>query len=556
VPVVAGPLGLALLGAGIAVAFATVAALEAGGEVRLRGINFGEVRRGTLPLVVAAMALLMASGASVLYRGRVAAIRIAAEAQLWLAESLLATDQGVLFDPRDYRDPRRIDRAVERLVRSEPPRVALALRRTLEFPGAVSAVIGGATVLLVLDPVATAIGALFTLLALPLFYRVNVRAVHATKRTEALAANHAKAISALYRTLAPLPQASPASTHAAVAREPTVGALADAWRVRFQAVDGAQFISQVLAAAVFFALLWYFGNRILQGDEGLTTIALFVVILQFTLTYIRTLARLSATIARYYPSIFRVQHFLSTPTTTNREEPRQGWRWRTVPSTPGLSSSKVKVEPGSAVGISCEVVPHRFSAGFYVRLLQRGSPHGRQPRAPHVIPIATLDAPPFGMNLREVLGLPADARNASELGLGAATLASLQELDLNDLRRPIDRGQWRLLPLPARLELSLRAALLAHPDAIIGPPAVHAWWGEIDPQRRPLLLIWSKGRPAKGSPAAQHLVFATTGELVTHGPPNLIREDWGAIAPLLARQEAPLDDASVDDGSVDDEGSA
>jgi hypothetical protein len=556
-PLISGPIGLALIGTGLGLGIAIVGTFETGAVVSIAGYELSAVDSTTLPWLATTVAALVAVGGLGVYHAHRGAIQIAARSKVALVEEVLSVRGGVLPTAADYVDDKRVNRAVQRLLTSDPQRVALALRRLLESPVSLAVALGATIAMFLLEPVAAGAVLVFMLLATPFYYNVNRRAVAATKRLEDVAPVARSSARDLVRSLGPQARITRAAVRHRVGAYSALGDAAEAWSQRLLAVARADLTSQGLTAVAFLGLIAYLGSNIFGGTTSFTMAVAFVALMRIALGGVRTLLRAFASFSRYYPAVYRL-HLYTSPGHSDTNWPASASLAFRIHAegTSETGQRRFSVSTTGALGITPPFTPSRFTAGFFARLLERQpKDRGRVTTRPSVAVVRARQPPTEGTTLRTLLELE-QSLTLDTLGLSADDRAELVRSGCRDLDAVVTRDTWKSLPDGVRARLTAAVGLLDRPHVVVIELATlrHVVRSQPPEGSAPALFLgWSRSAPSGDSTAA-HLVVAADGSVVAAGSPAFVRSQWPgiAVARELVHADLSVRGTAADEDDEDD----
>jgi hypothetical protein len=491
--VAASGTGLVALSAGFGAVYAILTALERGSAIELAGFSFDPSRRELLYLAAGFAAATVALGAWLVYLARHQAVVASAELLRHMAAELTTLNAPVL-EPSAYLSDARLRSALARHATSNARRCALALQRGLDVPVPLLVVAAGLAVLFLLEPRAAGASLVMASTVVPIMYLVNLRGVRASKRYEASVGPARSDVLASIAASADVDPLEPGA--AAAVGSPVLDHASASFRDRFLASLRADLASQLLTAAITFALLVYLVTHVLDGRLGLVELGTFMLVLRLVLGATRNVFVGIATISRHYPFLYGYRSLVGDD--RPRGEPASV-RMRAAPNAlhePGAELPDALPARG-AWSVSARVTPSRHTAGVFALALAGGDPERARSN-------------------RAVLRV-GDA-HGSRPGDGSAG----------------EGGDQRALHL-----IDARAL---EPEALAARASAGA----------PALLV-RPGKPAKELGDTLHLVLSPDGRVLAWGRVAWVRERWDEIEALRERDGARFGEQPVAD-LEDDEG--
>lgn len=553
----ASTVGLALIGAGLGLAVAIATSFEAGGNVALFGLELGPTSAATLPWLAVGVALLIGAGSAGVFVARRSAAMIAGACRLMLIEDILSEPGGLLPNPGDYSSDRRVARAVSRLMNKDSRRMSLALRRSLDAPVSMIVVVGSAAGLMWLHPVAAAVTLTGLVVTLPVFYGLNLAAVRASKRLEAMNPSASREVQRLYQHVVERPGASRADVRSRLDDGGAVRSATDAFIQRFLAVVRSDFASQLLTAVAMLLLLSYLGIAVIRGALPVAVAAAFVLLLRIMLGAVRSTFNSIATFSRYYPAVARLQRFLDVAPLDDRQRPpapaTDHWAFDLPAATIREVRERVWHPPlGSPLGVTFPARPSRFTAGMLEVALQRGLPDRHAARGRlrlAFVGVAALPSEPT--SLAELFAVPAVSLEA----LDARDQQVLAGAGIHDGSMPLSPEGWSMVGTDTLARIGYLVAHGGAADCVVVDAAVYAAVADRVPGAGGVpIVIWSPGRPADGTDQRPHLVIGANGAIIGCGTSRFVREHWERIAERLeavAGSAAKTGSDDVDDADDD-----
>ena len=553
----ASAIGVALVGAGMAAVFALVSVLETGGSIGIAGIEVS-TGDGTPMAVLAAVAgMMILVGAAAVFAARATAVGVASDLLAYLTASAVATYGGLPPHPLDFRSDRHLRAAVGRLRSGYARRCFLVVRQTFEAPVLLLTFIGGIAALIWLQPAAAAAVSVVILAALPVYYLVNMAAVQATKRFEALGKPASRETRTLTETFAARPHDPEGAVHAAFGSASPVQERLRSFAQRFLATVRADLTSQVTGAVALLGLLAYLGSQVLAGSLSITAAVAFMLVLRFVLAAMRGVFRGFALLSRHYPSVYRFalydagrgrRHHLPDGTT---------FRLRLMPGglrAPDAPKRRWRVEPGTVLGVNAPVSPSRYSVWYFASLLAEPGDMQQALAIRDATRVAVVPpAPREAVTLRSHFALTSQAKLDDVGGaIGPAAAARLRRLGIVSLDDALDPSTIAALGGTLTRALALASARRADARVVLAPARllpddIRATAGD------QLIVARHRTRPQRDF-ADVHVVAASDGAIVAWGRPAWVREHWPDIRALLRTHEEELQRThGEDEGDTDDD---
>ena len=537
-------IGVALVGAGVAGIFAVVSVLETGGAISMAGVEFRPEAAGQMVGVAAIASLLIMLGAVAVFAARSTSIGVASDLLKYLTASVLATYGGIPPHPLDFRSDRHLRAAIGRLRTSYARKCFLVVRQTFEAPVLILTFAAGVAAMVWLQPTAAVAVTLVVALVLPAYYLVNMAAVSATKRFEALSRAAARESKALAQTYAQRPHDPPGEIHAAFQAATASQERIHTFARRFLATVRADLTSQLTSAIALLALLAYLGSQVLAESLSVTAAVAFMLVLRFMLTAMRGVFRSFALLSRHYPSVYRFYLFSTGQDRVKPLPPGARFKLRLMPGglrAPEAPKRTWRVGPGSVLGVNAPVTPSRFSVWYYASLLAGGSDIAGALAIRDATRVAVVPpAPRSPTSLRRHFGV-ADTMAFETLiaATGAGAAASLCAQSVDSLDATYEPEAFAALPGATTAALALAAARSHAPSVIIA--SARMLLDDIRSQAGEALIVSRhRIRPLRDI-ADAHLVAASDGAIVAWGSPRWIRENWSDIRAHRAMYEDELE---------------
>lgn len=550
--VVSAALGLAALSVGASFVVAVVASLETGRSPSVRGVSLGPVSPDRLPVLAGIAAAAIGVGAALVFASRSSAVHIASRVQVWLVRDVLEANAGRFTAGVDYLDDAAVHRAVLRLLRTDPNRMSLALRRGLELPVNVGVAAIGTIALVVVDAPAALATLAFLVAAMPVYYRLNLTAVRSSKDLERVHPEAQEAAKRVQRLYARMPwNAGSRLASDPAATEPITRA-ADAFRQRFAAVLRADLTSQLLTALALLGLLLYLGGAAFGGSIPFTLAVTFIALVRIVLGAIRSLFNTVTFVSRYFPALYRLQAYVRFQRAPGGRDP--GPVEVRVPKSAMCEKGRrtVVLDTRSILHVWTPFEPSRFTNGFFLDLLtrhvrSRGDPEWRwslalapSPSAPNV-PATVADL--FGGRV----GTPPTLVDADRRALDAGGVSAPDAV--------VDEASWATVSRSVWCRVAFAMALAVGSSAVVTTSMVMAavTRARVPESRRPALtLVWTRRPPAPGP--GLRLVAAADGSVVAFGSDEYLHRHWRTVMEAVARRHGELRKTDQPIGDDEDSG--
>ncbi len=556
----ASAIGVALVGAGMAAVFALVSVLETGGSIGIAGIEVS-TGDGTPMAVLAAVAgMMILVGAAAVFAARATAVGVASDLLAYLTASAVATYGGLPPHPLDFRSDRHLRAAVGRLRSGYARRCFLVVRQTFEAPVLLLTFAGGIAALIWLQPAAAAAVSVVILAALPVYYLVNMAAVQATKRFEALGKPASRETRTLTETFAARPHDPEGAVHAAFGSASPVQERLRSFAQRFLATVRADLTSQVTGAVALLGLLAYLGSQVLAGSLSITAAVAFMLVLRFVLAAMRGVFRGFALISRHYPSVYRF-HLYAAGQERRRSLPDDvTFRLRLMPGglrAPDAPRRTWRIGPGAVLGVNAPVSPSRYSVWYFASLLANGGDMEQALAVRDATSVAAIPPPPrAATSLRDHFGFAADASYegvSREIGPEAA--ARVRVAGVTSLDSVHEPEAFAALRGAANRALALAAARRSDARVVVAPARFLP--DDVGATAGRQLIVARHRIPPQRDIADVHVVAASDSAIAAWGSPAWVRANWPAIRAHVRAYEEELqrtlgDDSDDDESDEDD----
>lgn len=556
--IAAAQVGVLVVGAGMSLSVGYFQQLEQDGTARLGGLVAGPARdESTLTAMVILVLVVLLAGAGILLFAQSRIVAMAVELNHRVRMDVALAYGGELPEPGDWTSGRAMRRALWVLQTRDARRVAIVARSMLRNTVNVGITVVGLAALFYLEARMTLLFLVIMALAMVSYYRANASSARATRRYEAVAPGTRRGLRDLLPSLQTLSQPAPdrAELEAALDQE-AVAEETDAFAERFGAHIHAEFLGFAITGVALAGLTAYMGHAALAGSMPWTRVLAYVLVLRLTLGGVQSLLRAFAFFSRFYPSIDRLNRFLSASSAATSDEPLVSLPLRASERTLAERDEVLRpVERGEVAEVLLPVRLSRYSLGLLARVLAGPDRRARRRLLGQTAMAAPLSVPATAVSLRSLLLLegtwrPGDLRE--RLGDQAEAVERAVGLDPSAV---VPAEAWAALPAEAadRLmvvaaEASTRPVLALDPG--LATPEILARLRGAAPERIVLVCTSVRATPVGGElGASRTLVGSSRGELLAVGSPAWVAEQWEVIAedPSETAAAQPADDEELDD---------
>lgn len=492
--------GVGLSGAALGLVLYYLSALEQGLSLVILHMQWSAREPNLLIWVTVVAFVLLVAGFSLVFAAKRAIVDLACRFQVHIAGQVVSFFGGRVINPMDYAGPGRLASALNRLATADARQCGIAVRRLLSSVIPLCVTLVGLAVLSWLDVSATAFLAMIIILAMPVFYRINLAATRATKRFEALSQGlRGSGLDLVNRFALCTPNAGPEQLVETHDQAGTIRASAIAFRDRFVGLARAEYASQIILAVTVCALVLYLGNQALAERIPWTAVVAYLLVLRFTMGGFRQVFQGMATYARLFPSIHRLHYYFSRGTANGAGKPVSRRTLRVVGWRRGLfqHGRTVMLPPAGVIGMTAPLPATRYSASVYAQMLA-----GRRPDRFHrIIDRMTIAVPCAGDDCSVPHGCQ-DMEYVAATGTDGA-----------------------LPPVTLVEKKTLRD---------------HTWlWNSVNGADRRLVVICDRSGPSARTsvPVHTHLVGSVDGVVVAAGDPEWLRLRWPKIKEILKERE-------------------
>lgn len=555
--VLTAQIGVAVVGAGLALSLTYLQELERDGTVRLGSRVALEARdETTLWLMVGLTLVVLLGGAGVLYLAQHRIIGMAVDLNHHVRMNIALAYGGQLPSAADWSSERSVWRALWQLQTRDARRTAIVARSLLRNTVNVGIAVGGLAALFYLEARMTLLFLGLMAVAMVSYYRANAATAAATRRYEAVAPSTRRGLHALLSSFQTSSQPDPARTELEAALDlDAVDEETASFRERFGAHIHAELLGFVIMGIALAGLMAFMGRDALAGELPWTRLVAYIVVLRLTLGGIRSLLSTFAFFSRFYPSIDRLNRFFAASSSTASDAPLAALPLRTGPATlTGSEAASAPVEVGETIEVVLPVPLSRYSLGLLAPAFTNGDPVQRRRLLGQTVLAARLAPPPMPASMRGLLLLDDDLTpEALRAGLGdqAEVVAATLGLDPGVVR-PVEA--WAELPRSAldRLVLlgaaSSRRPVVAVDRRLLDAQQLERLAGDRDDR---VVVVCSTGAPQEDDPLGieRVAVASTAGGVVAVGSRRWVAANWETIrvqtdvdVPAADADEEPLDD--------------
>lgn len=535
--VVATLVGVTVVGAGLSLSLAYFQQLEQDGEVELRGLALPARDESTLALMVVVVLAVLVAGAGILFFAQSRIVGMAVELNHRVRMDIALAYGGELPTPADWSSERAVWRALWLLQTRDARRVSIVARSLLRNTVNLAIAVAGVGALFYLEARMTVLFLAIMVVAMVSYYRTNAASARATRRYEAVAPSTRRDLRQLLPSVQTLSQPAPdrAELEAALDQE-AVTEETEAFGDRFGAHIHAEFLGFVIMGVALAGITALMGRQALAGHMPWTRLIAYVLVLRITISAVQSLLRTFAFFSRFYPSIDRLNRFLSASNAATSDEPLEALPLRAGART--LSESPDATRPvarGEVVEVVLPVPLSRYSLGLLAWVFAGNDRRRRRHLLGQTAMAAPLTVPPMPASMRTLFMLNGTwDRSALRQRLGDQA-ALIEEVVGLDPSAVVPAGAWATLPRDARDRLVLVAAE-AGSRPVLALDRGLATRETLDRLRREagdriVVVCSSSGPGGHDEPLGitRKVVVSTSGEVLAIGSPGWIDDRWDLI---------------------------
>ncbi len=237
----------------------------------------------------------------------------------------------------------------------------------------------------------------------------------------------------------------------------------EGYRGRFQTIEEAKFINDIVMAAMLFIVVIVLGGNALINNANWGRLLVYLLALRYCLNHLKTTIVTFTSINRFYPQFSRYFHFLDSFDGATTQKDSHVGRYKIEAQSSPLqdSSSSVIIKNGDIIAL---VGPFKFNfydVRMYINCMlgQKQGAAEELLRAMNVI--SETNGYLEGLTFRELFCFPSSydleslQRDLRDFGISEAMISRLPE----DLNKPISREKWDRIEPEIRYSLGLLSAI-------------------------------------------------------------------------------------------------